>query len=715
MQTQMQINDDAVDDGLKPGFKAPMSKESESDIFYAIAGGLKKTEDQTKKDLNYGHLLSDLRVKQREEEEDEKKRAREAGGKTDATATPKRSTEKIFHVAGVTVSSADAKAAENSFNPPIGGTAAAIEDEVGRAELSKPKNEAERKALSRAAFEKRFGLDFDEAIDSLISSEKREKARAEGMLVDGPVLPNGPSEGRMHLPPPEGLVSAARVWHPELFEPDDDDGEEKKRLADEASRAAAAAAAAAKKKKKKKKRKLLSTGLASAEVEGGSEGKDTNALEDSNNNKADSSGQQQVVRSLEVASFALEEVLLRATEEASRRLVAKLKNVVLASAAASSMAAAAANPTGGGGGSADTNNNNNGDESGGGSGGGGGGSGPESAATTTGDDDDVGEGDSKSSWSSRTKAKNRAAKKEAAKAAAVAVRAAAVAEAEARGEWHLGWLSKRMRRRWRAGSMNELSNDDNSNDDDNDGGDGGGGGMVLSVVGNGFEPVSARTLRVQRQLYDEAQAEKVAKATAAKEAAEAAKAAAATMRGQKPAAEPQPQPITTTTAAGATGAGGSVAANGGVGAEDSTTTIATAVPKEQQKQQLAAMGGGFLDWSCLSGSLCRLELGCNGLTGPLPPQLSSLKSLKSLLMPHNAFTGPLLDCFGGGGGGGGPGEGGGQKKKKRRAMPKLLEVSVYVCAFRLMPPSFPCSSSTRNFLFSLSRLTTSLIQPPFLI
>eukprot|EP00614_Pseudopedinella_elastica_P007662 CAMPEP_0172597916 /NCGR_PEP_ID=MMETSP1068-20121228/17899_1 /TAXON_ID=35684 /ORGANISM="Pseudopedinella elastica, Strain CCMP716" /LENGTH=978 /DNA_ID=CAMNT_0013397577 /DNA_START=252 /DNA_END=3185 /DNA_ORIENTATION=- len=232
--------------------------ERQGDVFYAIAGGQKKTEAQTKRDLHYGLLYDERRQKQELE------------------APPSVPGEKVYSVGGVTVTASEAAAAAARNNslpeePPkglyVGGPAEALragrtepwltasivkihadgsadldfgpsqggvvrrvrpekfrEDPVAavalraKKKLEPPRDRFEREALERAAFEQKFGINFDAAVDSMIASEKRMKEVQE---QPPPPEPEGPYEGRLFCPPLEGHDAAARLWHPELF-PDEE-------------------------------------------------------------------------------------------------------------------------------------------------------------------------------------------------------------------------------------------------------------------------------------------------------------------------------------------------------------------------------------------------------------------------------------------------------------------------------------------------------------
>lgn len=120
-------------------------------LFLAIAGGQTKTADQLKKDLHYDHLAGELR---NEQNNPGFKRIVDNKGK------------KVYHIAGVDVSETDAEAA-----------LAAMQLNLPK-EYQKYRTPEEIAQREREAFERRFGVNFDEAIDDLIEQDKKDRNKS---------------------------------------------------------------------------------------------------------------------------------------------------------------------------------------------------------------------------------------------------------------------------------------------------------------------------------------------------------------------------------------------------------------------------------------------------------------------------------------------------------------------------------------------------------
>jgi len=219
-----------------------MASHHDVDVFNAIAGGQHKSKAQLKKDLNFGTLMDERREKQLKEAADRERKlppGRRRRGDSPGGAKKVIGMGKHFHLAGVSVTAAEAKAAEKSINAPI-----RAEDPHRR--QAPPATRAEREALERALFQEKFGIDFDKAVEDLIEADKKKKGKGR---AEEAKKPEGPSEGRLFLVPPEGLVEAARAWHPDLFPPEDTV------LKGDGGGGGADTVAQAKHKKKKRKKK----------------------------------------------------------------------------------------------------------------------------------------------------------------------------------------------------------------------------------------------------------------------------------------------------------------------------------------------------------------------------------------------------------------------------------------------------------------------------
>jgi len=138
------------------------------DVFSAIAGGQRKNSAQLKHDLETTVLLSDFRTI-----------------KGDKLSGPRNDFgEKQFFVSGVSVSAVDVREAKEA-------EARAADASVRSFIPPPPRSEVEKKQNERDYFKKKFGVDFDEAIDHMIAREKREK----NQIVVPKSDPLGPSEG----------------------------------------------------------------------------------------------------------------------------------------------------------------------------------------------------------------------------------------------------------------------------------------------------------------------------------------------------------------------------------------------------------------------------------------------------------------------------------------------------------------------------------------
>jgi hypothetical protein len=147
--------------------------ENRSDVFSAIAGGQKKNSAQLKHDLETTVLLSDFRTT-----------------KGDKLSGPRNEFgEKQFFVSGVSVSAEDVKEAQEA-------EARAAIASVRTFIPPPPRSEDEKKQDERDYFKKKFGVDFDEAIEHMIAREKREKNK----ILVPKSEPLGPSEGSLPQP-----------------------------------------------------------------------------------------------------------------------------------------------------------------------------------------------------------------------------------------------------------------------------------------------------------------------------------------------------------------------------------------------------------------------------------------------------------------------------------------------------------------------------------
>jgi hypothetical protein len=139
-------------------------------IFLAIAGGTTKTSDQLKHDLKYDHLINEIRQEQTDPE------------CTKQTLLLKERDEKMYRIAGVDVSATEAEDSIKSID---------MISKLPR-EYKQPLTEEEKLKREREAFERRFGVNFDDAVNDLLEKDRKMKKKA----PDQPKRTNlGPFEG----------------------------------------------------------------------------------------------------------------------------------------------------------------------------------------------------------------------------------------------------------------------------------------------------------------------------------------------------------------------------------------------------------------------------------------------------------------------------------------------------------------------------------------